>query len=233
MGIVDYENAVSTVDSNNNGMGTIYLTGGGYVDYPFRGWGKDSVYGWQQMVWKKAPTRGGTFAFTNIDDIDVGLVARCEISTEYMNIHDYEVLNAIINRERHFSARFYDPTTLQWVTRDVYCSDNQKKMIFSLGRKIIGMQGISVKLVGTNLDEDSAQTYTITYIMDESNNTTSTVSVKYGAQVTIKDDTGVTNPNGGNFVGWSTNSGSNRQVNYRPLQSTTIWGNKTLYPVFE
>lgn len=240
--MVDYENAI---DLSNAPIGTIYLTGGGYVNRPFSGWGVDSVYGWRQMVWEKTPSRSKTFAFSGMDDIPVGLVARCEISTEYMNIEDYMALRKIVDRERHFLATFFDTDDAKWVTRDVYCSDNSKKQLFVLGHKLIGMKGISIKLVGTNLDltttidadgnEISVQNkLEFVYNIDRGAGTANTNSASYGSYVDLDDGSKISAPSGQHLAGWETRNSDGKVTGQYGLgQRITVWRGLTLYPIYE
>lgn len=218
-------------DPTEQSLGTIYLTGGGFVDRPFNGCGVDSKFGWEEMVWKKTPNRAGGFAFTNMDNIEVGLVARCEINIKYMNIKDYEDLRKIIGRERYFWAKFFDIDKGEWVFRQMYCSENSISKLHTLKQSLIGVMDYSIKLVGTNNDVNQDATYSVTY---NSNGGSGTVSSKtgltWGSQVKI--DSGSTlSKSGYNFVGWS--KIKNGELSYRPNQSTTLWDNITLYAVWE
>ena len=242
---VDYENSL---DLTEKPIGTIYLTGGGFVNRPFQGWGTDSLYGWQEMVWKKNPTRGGTFAFTNIDDIDVGLVARCEISTKYMNIQDFMDLRKIVGRERHFLATFFDGDGGKWVTRDVYCSESSKNQLFVLKKHLIGVRDVTVKLVGTNLDVQTTtdengnevsttETLSVVYNINEGTGSIETETAEYGSQVTISDGSGIIAPTGKHLALWEakmTVGGVLTTVGQYGLgQSITLWKGLTLYPKYE
>lgn len=245
---VDYENSL---DLTEKPIGTIYLTGGGFVDRPFQGWGTDSLYGWQELVWKKSPTRGGTFAFTNIDDIDVGLVARCEISTKYMNIQDFMDLRKIVGRERHFLATFFDSDEGKWVTRDMYCSENSKNQLFVLKKHLIGVRDVTVKLVGTNLDQQTTidadgnevttnTTLSIVYnITDKDGNIISTnlQTGEYGSQVTLSDGAGITAPPNSHLALWEAKMTLNGKLEtvgqYGLGQSITLWKGLTLYSKYE
>ena len=242
---VDYENSLDLTDKP---IGTIYLTGGGFVNRAFQGWGTDSLYGWQEMVWKKSPTRGGTFAFTNIDDIDVGLVARCEISTKYMNIQDFMDLRKIVGRERHFLATFFDSDEGKWVTRDMYCSENSKNQLFVLKKHLIGVRDITVKLVGTNLDQQTTidadgnevttnATLSIVYNINSGSGSIETETAEYGSQIKLNDGSGIIAPTGKHLALWEakmTVDGVLTTVGQYGLgQSITLWKGLTLYPKYE
>lgn len=140
------------ISYKDRSIGTIYITGGGFIKRPFTGAGANSRFGWEEMVWFSTPSRSKSFAFTNMDDIDVGLVARCEINIKYMNIQDYIDLRKILGRERHFLVEFFDTDSGDWITRDMYCSENNLSKFFTLKQSMIGVIDYSIKLVGTNLD---------------------------------------------------------------------------------
>lgn len=234
MSLPDFENAIhfkDFTDDTEKSLGTIYLTGGGFVDRPFTGAGTDSKFGWQEMVWKKSPSRAGGFTFTNMDNIEVGLVARCEINFKYMNIQDYMDLRKIIGRERHFYAKFFDVDSGEWVTREMYCSENQANTLYTLKQSLIGVMDYSIKFVGTNRDITQNATYSVTYDSNGGTGTASSLTGKsWGSQVTIDSGSSLSR-DGYNLVGWSKTA--NGSVNYRPNQSITLWDSLTLYAVWE
>lgn len=235
MSLVDYKNAIhfdDFEDETEKSLGTIYITGGGYVDRPFKGSAPDSKYGWQELVWKKNPNRtSGTFAFQNMKNIAVSLVARCELNYKYMNIDDYMALRKILGRERYFKVKFFDVDEGKWVRREMYCSENQINKLFTLDKSLIGVLDYSIKLVGTNRDVFVNQTYTITY---NSNGGTGTIQsetgIPWGDERTISSGSGISKE-GHSLAGWSLTSDG--KANYAPNQETTIWDNLTLYAVWE
>ena len=66
-----YKNAIDFSDNGIGSIGSIYITGGGFVNREFKGVSPNSAFGWNELVWKKTPTRSNNFSFDNIDDIDV------------------------------------------------------------------------------------------------------------------------------------------------------------------
>lgn len=236
--VVKYNEGISYAEKS---IGTIYLTGGGFIDRPFKGIGADSRFGWQQLVWKKEPTRSLASNFTNMDDIDVYLIPRCEITINFANIHDYMDLRSILGRERYFYAEFFDTDSGEWVRREMYCSENDIKKFFTLGQKLIGAMEYTIKLVGTNNDikEDGTldKQYTISYNANGGSGTIDSQLVKWGGQATIADSSALTAPTGMSFKCWEQRTvGSGETIvngYYAPNQKTTIWGDKNLYAVWE
>ena len=222
-------------------IGMVYLTGGGLIDRPFKGVGVDSRFGWEHLTWKSNPSRSLTSEFTNMDDIDVYLIARCEITINFANIHDYMDLRKILGRERHFYAEFFNTDTGEWIRREMYCSENTVSKFFMLGQRLIGAQDYTIKLVGTNRDlkEDGTITkdYTITYNANGGEGTIASEKTKWGGQVTISDGTGLTAPTGKHLKYWEARTTKDGQtvVNgyYAPNQSTTIWTDMNLYAIWE
>lgn len=236
----DYNKAIKfsqMADENGEivgSLGTIYLTGGGFYRRPFTGIGSNSQFGWQEMVWKKAPNRGGTFAFANINSIDVGLVARCEIVIPYNNIQDYIDLRKIIGRERYFKARFFDVDEGQWVEREMYCSENSRNQLFILGQALIGVRDITIKLVGTNRDADQSK-ITVTYNLNGGGGNISSKTLRRGDELTLPDPNalGITAPSGRSFDHWETRTEDNETMGeYHATQETTVWNNMTFYAVW-
>ena len=236
----DYDRAIKfTQMADKDGeivgsLGTIYLTGGGFYRRPFSGVGVNSQFGWQEMVWKKTPNRGGDFAFTNINDIDVGLVARCEIVIPYNNIQDYMDLRKIIARERYFKARFFDVDEGQWVEREMYCSENSRNQLFILGQALIGVRDITIKLVGTNRDVDQ-NPITVSYNLNGGSGNIPSEEISKGDEIVIANPSefSVTAPSGRHFDHWETRTTDNETMGeYHAGQETTVWDNMTLYAVW-
>lgn len=243
----DFNNAYGWNPTNSNykqgneSIGTIYLTGAGFFERPFKGIGSDSQFGWEEMVWRKQPNRiGDSFAFSNIDDIKVGLVARCEINIKYLNYQDYMDLRKIIARQRRFKVKFFDVDTATWITRDMYCSENSRNRLLSLKQSLIGIIDCVVKFVGTNLDIDtivgsddrlrSVGNKYIRYINNgESLTTLNREGITQATQIEIASGLNLTIPNGKNsFSHWETPSGQK----YFPTQSITLWESLDLTAVW-
>lgn len=215
-------------------LGTIYLTGGGFYRRAFSGIGSNSQFGWQEMVWKKSPTRSGDFSFININSIDVGLVARCEIVIPYNNIQDYMDLRKIIARERYFKARFFDVDEGQWVEREMYCSESSKNQLFILGKSLIGVRDITVKLVGTNRDSDKSP-ITVSYDLNGGGGNIASRELKKGDELTLPNpiELGITAPSGRSFDHWETRTEDNETMGeYHATQETTVWNNMKFYAVW-
>lgn len=231
-------------DFSEKSIGTIYITGAGYVKYPFKGIGVDSAFGYDKLVWKKTPTRGaGNFAFSNLDTIEIGKVAQCEVTIPYQNYDDYIVLRKIVENERHFQVEFFNVDQKKWVSRDMYCSENSKQRFYMLSKKLIGVQDITLKFVGTNLDvktaldENNREYYyvgkkSVKYY--ENSTLTQTDNVNYAGHLELKDSTSETVPTGKHFSGWiDKDSNGNIKGYYGAGQSITVWNNLNLYPWWE
>lgn len=220
-------------------MGSIYITGGGFIRREFKGIGTNSQFGWEEMVWYKTPTRTQDFSFRGLDDYKVGLIARCEITIPYGNIQDFIDLRRIVARERHFLVTFFNVDEGKWVTRDMYCTESSRDKLFTLKQSLIGAINISVKLVGTNLDlarngDGSLQKKTITYNLNGGTGTTpASVSVDRGTQITLPTTSGITAPSGKHFVCWSTMDGQEVTGSYTAGQATTIWEDLNLFAQWE
>ena len=230
----NYKKKVRNISSIEN----IYITGGGYVDYPFTGGSPESPFGWQEFVWKKSPSRNGKFQLNTMDSIEVGLVARCELNIKYMNYEDYLVFRHIVNSERHFMVKFFDVDQKKWVSRDMYCTENSKSRLFTLHKSLIGVLDMSIKLVGTNLDLDDAlqvKTYTVSYLINGGTGSVEdSKTVTRGSQIELAGLGSIVAPTGKALVGWQTkNSAGTVTGSYRINQSITVWNDLTLYAWYE
>lgn len=220
----------------------IYITGGGYVDYPLTGGSPDSPFGWEEFVWKKTPSRNSQFIFNTMNDIDVGRVARCELNIKYMLYDDFCVFRHIVNTERHFMVKFFDMDQKKWVCRDMYCSESSKSKFHTLKESIFGVIDMSIKLVGTNLDlvfdsngNPITERFTISYKLgDGSGSVPSSTTYTKGSQVQLAGQGSVVAPSGKYMVGWQTkNADGVINGSYRLNQSITLWSNLELFAWFE
>lgn len=169
---IDYVNKVDTSSNNpvnsNEGIDVIYLTGAGYIDYPFRGIGRDSKLGWEEAVWGGDLTRSTNFVLTNITDVKYGMVARIDITYTYMNIKDYMVLQAI-SKQRVCYATYYNRDTCEWVIRqEMAFTGNELGKLYAFGVEYLGNQDVKIKLVATNRDK-ALQNYTISFNKNNDN----------------------------------------------------------------
>ena len=255
MALPNYDKAIKFKDTKRGSIGSIYLTGGGFVDREFKGIGTNSQWGWQELTWLKTPSRDKTFAFTNIDNIDVGLIPRCEIEIPYTNIDDYMDLRKIVGRERYFQATFFDVDEGDWVTRTMYCSENSKQKLFTLKQSLIGAMNLTIKLVGTNTDteevisiqEDGVEEelypvkmLNVSYNLNGGSFSGSDYDYDsiqkhyYSSQVTIAPAKNISAPSGLHFKYWATkNNNGEYNMCYGANQKTTLWNDLELYAVWE
>lgn len=204
----------------NESIGTVYLTGSGYINEPFRGIAVDSQFGWQDMSWKKNPSRTLNYAsFSDqMDKIDVYLTARCEINVSYLDYEQFKKLRLIL-RERHFLCKFFDIDSGKWITREMYATEQTRNKLHILNKALLGTLNISLKFVGTNNDIAKAnkdKVRTIRYFNGSTLIKAENVE-KLGQQVTLYNpDETVDN------IYWTTNS-DGTGFKYKAGQSTTWW----------
>ena len=118
--------------------------------YWFNGVSRDSSLGWEEFVWSEEPTRSNNFAFTNMDDLDVGLVAQCQVNFKYFNIEDFKRFREAI-KQRYFRCTFFNVDTGEWeYNREMYCSKSERQKLYYFNPKLLGVLDFSVTLVATN-----------------------------------------------------------------------------------
>lgn len=236
---VDYQNKIDTKSINpinkNDSIDVFYLTGAGYVNYPFRGISRDSALGWDEPVWGAELTRSATnFVMTNILDVDYGLVARLEVSYKYMNVQDYIVLCKIA-KERVCTATYFNYEKGVWVKNQEFAFTKQEKSkLYAFGADYIGLLDVSVKLVATNRDrvDEISATHTITYYANGATGTAPTTqSATWGDNITIAEPTSLSY-NGKEFKEWNTMP-DGTGGKYLPNQSKTMWEDMGLYAIWE
>ena len=255
MALPNYEQAIKFEDLKHKTIGSVYITGGGLVSEEFKGVGTDSQFGWEELTWFKNPTRNRTFAFQNMDQIDVGLIARCEINIKYMDITKYMKLRQVIGRERYFQMEFFDVDKGDWVTRTMYCTENTKRQLFTLKQSLIGVLDLNLKFVGTNTDQEERivvrddgteeEVYTtkkdpITYNLNGGSYTGSDYDYSktqehfYASQVELAPSEDLIAPDGYHFAYWATkDTNGNIKSKYGSKQKITLWHGLTLYAVWE
>ncbi len=236
---VDYANKINTKAINpvnvNDSIDVFYLTGAGYVDYPFRGISRDSALGWEEPVWGGDLTRSTNFVLTNIEDVDYGLVARLELSYKYMNVQDYKVLCKIA-KERVCNATYFDCEKGEWVRNQEFAFTKQEKSkLYAFGADYLGLLDVSVKLVATNRDREELinSMFSISYNLNGGSGTApNSTTIQWGGSAKVATTNGITAPTGKSFKEWNTQS-DGKGGHYLPNQSKTVWENMTLYAIWE
>lgn len=228
-------------------IGSIFITGAGFIRREFKGISPDSQFGWEELVWKKSPTRSNVnFAMKNIDNIQIGKIPRLEINYKTLDINDFIDLRKIINNERHFTVEYFNMDIGRWVTRDMYCTESSKSKFFMLNKSIISSLDCSLKLVGTNndlkvtigTDDNGSEVenyelikYKIEYTMGDyssNGNAPNDEYYTYASGVTLKAPTNIINPPVGQFYWVSRDSYGNINGKYLPNQKIVIWDNLNL-----
>lgn len=210
-------------------IGKVYITGAGYVNRSFST-GRDSI-GWNETVWGGKLNRSKKFTLENIDDVEIGQVPQCTIVFKYITIEDFVVLQNIL-KERHISVKYFDIDKGEFVTHDMAITGNDRKKIYSYGRKIMGMQDFTIKLVGTNLDVE----YTDKSIVYNANggsgsDITNNYSMADQVRLLTAEDSGFTK-SGYHIKEWNTKVDGTGYT-YGLNQSITLWDNLTLYAIWE
>lgn len=227
MGIVDIKNSINVVSINKygDGIGTIRING-----IPFKGASPDSLLGWEEFVWSTEPTRNNTFAFENMDDIEIGLVAQCSVNFKYFNIQDFMKFREAI-KQRYFYVDFFNVDTGEWeYNREMYCSKNEKQKLHYFNPTLLGVTDFSITLVATNRDRIEHEPITITYNANGYNiNVSSPIQVDYSTQYYVDEPQSVTNYE---FVGWNTKSDGSGWL-YKVGQSFTAFKDVTLYAIYK
>jgi len=224
---VDYTKSIDTQD-----LDTIYITGGGYINYAFKGISRESAMGWEEPVWGGDLTRSTNFVLSNIEDVDFGLVARVEVSYKYMNAQDYLVLCEIA-KQRTCVVNYYSRDLGQRVTQEMAFTGNELKKLHTYGAKYLGGLDISIKLVATNRDRENLikSTCTITYDNNTGSGTIDSQSAVWSNVVILSDGTAFTKTGyslkefntKADGTGWS----------YLPNQHITVFKDMTLYAIWE
>lgn len=229
-----YENRIDFSENGIGSIGSIYITGGGFIEREFKGLSPDSAFGWNELVWKKTPNRTGSFAFTNMDSVDVGQVARCELTIKFMNIQDYMDLRQILCNSRHFTVKFFNRDIGDWDVRDMYCTEQTIAKLLSLKKSVVAGIDVTIKFVGTNLDLDYSTKYSISYNLNGGSGTIEgKTGISYGKNYKIDSADKINPPSGkSRLIKFSTNP-DGTGWSFLPNQNIIVFKNFNLYAIWE
>ena len=216
------------ISISENEINKVYITGGGFTREAFTGLGRDSM-GWNEVVWGGKLNRSNTFALENIDDVDIGVVPQCTLVFKYMKIEDYVKMQRIL-RERHIIVDYFDFDLGQRVTHEMAITGNERKKFYSMRNYINGVNDFTIKLVGTNRDEEMLQV-SISYNANGGSGSIATKTCYKTDQVVISDGTGISK-SGYHLKEWNTNA-NGTGARYLPGIPITIWSSLTLYAIWE
>ena len=210
-------------------IGKVYITGAGYQNRPFVV-GYDTI-GWNETVWGGELTRSNKFTLENIDDVEIGQVPQCTIVFKYIKIQDFVVIQELL-RERHITVTYYDIDYNTWVTHEMAITGNDRKKIYSYGRKILGVQDFTIKMVGTNNDVEYVDR-TITYNANGGTGVEITKTFSIGDQMTtLTEEESNFSKTGYAIASWNTKADGSGKT-YLLGQSVTVWKDLTLYAIWE
>lgn len=224
MGVrVDYQNAKQI-----NDLDYIYITGGGYIDYPFRGISRDSAMGWEEPVWGDLQRSTGSYVLSNIDNVDYGLVARCEISFKYMNYDDLFALRRIA-KQRVCTVNYFNRDTGERETQEMAFTGADLEKIYAFDSKYLGALNVSIKLVATNRDKVNiiSANHTISYNANGGSGSIASETRRWSEALQLSDGTGFTKT-GYSLTGWNTKADGTGWA-YLPNQQITVFEDLTLY----
>ena len=234
---IDYERAIRDVDENKNplDLDTIYITAGGYIRYPFRGISTDSVWGINETVWGGDLTRSRTtFALQNIDDVDFGIVPRCEISFKYLNVQDYLVLCKMA-QQRTMTVDFFNRDLGRRQTLEMAMTNQERGNLYHYGaEEYIGNFNIKIKLVATNREIAGSKDTKFSVVYDDNGGSGTLPANASGVPWSHEYTIGTPNnlkKSGKNFTHWNTNADGSGE-SYLPGQGLTIWKNYHLFAIY-
>lgn len=221
---IDKENAIKIDD-----LSTIYITGAGFVNRAFKGIGNSSSLGWNETTWGGNLNRGNAFSLENIDDVEIGQVAQCQITFPYMNINDFIDLQKIL-KERYVYVNFFCVDLGKRITKEMAITQNERKTLYARGNAIYGMQNVSVKFVATNR-ETEYNDLQVTYNANGGTGSIDNQTATYTDQIVLSNGTEFKNGTK-HIKEWNTNSNGTGRT-YGLNQSITLWESLDLYAIWE
>lgn len=199
----------------------------------FDGVSRDSQLGWEEFVWSTEPSRNNMFALENMDTIDVGLVAQCQINFKYFNAEDFKRFREAI-KQRHFLCTFFNVDTGEWeYDREMYCSKSERQRLYYFDPKLVGVLDFKVTLVATNNDRVEHEPINIYYEKNNYDIITKTDTVAYSDEYKVEDGPELA---GYTFKYWTDKvdeNGNSIGFRFKAGQSFTAFKDKHLYPIYE
>lgn len=224
--IIDNKNKINTertVGGAKYGLATVFLSGAGYIDYPFCRISNDSILGWEAPVWSAELNRTLDFKIDNIADVEFGLVARLEIAFKYMNAQDYKVFSEI-SHERVCYATYFNREKGEWVERQEMAFTKQElNKLYAFGKNYIGALNVTATLVATNRDK-ALNVYSVYARVYDSDDYKTLATVKYGGGYALNSAGENVDLNGKTLVEWvDTTKTPNKR--YLPIALLTVFDN--------
>lgn len=201
----------------------------------FDGVSPDSSLGWEEFVWSEEPSRSNTFAFENMDDIDIGLVAQCQINFKYFSQQDFIKFREAI-KQRYFRCTFFNVDTGEWeYNREMYCSKSERQRLHYLNPKLLGVIDFTISLVATNRDRVDHDPIQITYLSNGYNITVPSTpqTIAYGEQFYVANGPALS---GRVFSHWDTQGDGTQHGSgwqFKEGESFTAFKDTRLYAVYK
>lgn len=213
-------------------LNTIYISGAGYVDYPFRNIDRESQLGWDAPVWGSSLKRTLGFTLETVDSAAFGAVARVELNLKYLNSEDYKVL-ADMSKERAVYVTYFNRETGKWVERQEMSFTSQEiEKLYATNTNYIGVFNTKIKLVATNRDK-AEKTYTIKLNSNYTGSTEAAVvaTANWCEGFELSDD--IFTQSGKSIKYWSTTADTLGGKTYLANSLLTVTDDLELYAIWE
>lgn len=213
-------------------LNTIYISGAGYVDYPFKNIDRESQLGWDAPVWGSNLKRTLGFTLETVDSAAFGTVARVELNLKYLNSEDYKVL-ADMSKERAVYVTYFNRETSKWVERQEMSFTSQEiEKLYATNTNYIGVFNTKIKLVATNRDK-AEKTYTIKLNSNYTGSTEAAVvaTANWCEGFELSDD--IFTQSGKSIKYWSTTADTLGGKTYLANSLLTVTDDLELYAIWE
>ncbi len=213
-------------------LNTIYISGAGYVDYPFRNIDRESQLGWDAPVWGSSLKRTLGFTLETVDSAAFGAVARVELNLKYLNSEDYKVL-ADMSKERAVYVTYFNRETGKWVERQEMSFTSQEiEKLYATNTNYVGVFNTKIKLVATNRDK-AEKTYTIKLNSNYTGSTEAAVvaTANWCEGFELSDD--IFTQSGKSIKYWSTTADTLGGKTYLANSLLTVTDDLELYAIWE
>ncbi len=210
-------------------LDSVYFTGAGYTRKQFHGISRESQLGYYETVWAASLTRDNTFALNNIDDVDIGKVARLNLVFPIMLMSDFLILQELLT-QRHIIVDYFNVDLGHRVTEEMAITGNERKKLYAYGQTLVGMRDVTISLVGTNREQEKSK-ITITYNANGGSGEVSPLTTSYANQIEIDSGSSLTNGTK-HITTWNTKADGTGK-SYLPNLSLTVYENLDLYAIWE
>lgn len=225
----DVTKAKQVVDAD-----VFYVTGAGYVNYPIKRVASDSPMGWDEPVWGNLNRSVSDFSFTNIDNVNFGVVFRFEVNIKYLSFEDYQIIRKLA-KQRHFFIRGLNRDNGEMETHEMTFTKAELTKMRIINQNYYGAVDTSLTMVATNRENagNIKKEFTIEYDNNGGTGTIESDIAMWSDSLTLSGNPqSVMTKEGYHLKQWNTKADGTGEA-FGLGQQLTVWKDYKLYAIWE